>query len=94
MDVSSFACFLAKNALNSHAATEVLDVISCLNQDMTLNMDAVGSVLFGKGLHKDVAVLQLDHMIQPPFLGAGGRKRLYFSCLKLASGQLIAPRQV
>lgn len=60
---------LATNALNSDGATDVLDVISCLNQHVTLHTDAVGSVPFGKGFHKGVAVLQLDHVTRPPLLG-------------------------
>lgn len=69
MDVS---LFLAQNALKSHRATEVLGVTSCLNRDMTLNTDAVGSALSGKGFHKDVAVLPPDRMGRQPLLGAGG----------------------
>lgn len=62
---------MATNAFNSTGATDVLDVISCLNQHVTVHTDAAGSVPSGKGFHEDVAVLQLDHVTRPPFLGEG-----------------------
>lgn len=49
-------CFVLANNEQLGGATGVLDVLHCFNQDVTLNMGAVWSVLFGKEFQKDVAV--------------------------------------
>lgn len=70
--------FFANNAFNSPGATEVLDVISCFSQDVTLNTDAVGAVLAGKGR----GCLSWT-TVRAPFLTVRGSKQSSFSRLNL-----------
>lgn len=51
-----FFFFLQIKHLTAMGPLKVLDVLSCFNQEVTLNMDAVWFVLFGKGFQEGVAL--------------------------------------
>lgn len=68
-----FVCLfiLATNAFNSDGATDVLDVISFLNQHVTLHTDAVGSVPLAKDSTRMWLYFSWTTLHGLPFSGRG-----------------------